>query len=515
MSETGTCLKCGAVFRRGLGNAIAVTCPECQRHKEEARQRDEALRFQEDQAWRSEGEADRARDEARAASRAAAEAQLAAEHAARKAALDEVWLRRDCPECAESIKKAAKRCHYCRTELGDVDEVKAAVARVETLSRRLSDVFGTRDDFHPAAIDAALEELASPASGHGLSIEDLVVRNVVSEELDTATGSFGSVKTRRQLPGRVRALGYPSFEEGLKALALWPEWGPVVAEWQREDAEAKAEFDRRLEGEGLPATIEVHWVGSMWMSGSTSHPRIAVDGTTHRFEKGAPLMIATDGRMSESIELLLGSNVEASLRLDVRGGEVTKLCAGYATPRGDKGPLAIVPLDEYESNPPPPGCFPATARVLTATGYRPISDIVPSDLVLSYAPDGSTTLRPVTRKLVHGECAIQRVVLEDVAPLRATANHKVLTGRGWLQVKDLKSGDELVRVEGRSTIVQVEAEATPEPVYNLYTAGEHTFVVEGVVVHNFTHLRVLRTWMHRLLVDPWATGMLPERVPAK
>jgi hypothetical protein len=35
------------------------------------------------------------------------------------------------------------------------------------------------------------------------------------------------------------------------------------------------------------------------------------------------------------------------------------------------------------------------------------------------------------------------------------------------------------------------------------------------VVHNFTHLRVLRTWMHRLLVDPWVTRTLPERVPAK
>jgi hypothetical protein len=53
------------------------------------------------------------------------------------------------------------------------------------------------------------------------------------------------------------------------------------------------------------------------------------------------------------------------------------------------------------------------------------------------------------------------------------------------------------------------------PVYNLYTAGEHTFVVEGIVVHNFSHLRVLRTWMHRLLVEPWATDALLERVPAK
>ena len=51
-------------------------------------------------------------------------------------------------------------------------------------------------------------------------------------------------------------------------------------------------------------------------------------------------------------------------------------------------------------------------------------------------------------------------------------------------------------------MIDVHSELIPEPVYNLYTAFEHTFVVNGIVVHNFTTLRVFRTWLHQNLIDP-------------
>jgi hypothetical protein len=33
--------------------------------------------------------------------------------------------------------------------------------------------------------------------------------------------------------------------------------------------------------------------------------------------------------------------------------------------------------------------------------------------------------------------------------------------------------------------------------------GPHNFIAEGVLAHNFTELRWLRTWVHRLVVDPF------------
>jgi hypothetical protein len=44
-----------------------------------------------------------------------------------------------------------------------------------------------------------------------------------------------------------------------------------------------------------------------------------------------------------------------------------------------------------------------------------------------------------------------------------------------------------------------------EPVYNIHTTGEHNFIADGVVAHNFTEFRRLRTLFHRLFIDPWFT----------
>ena len=60
-----------------------------------------------------------------------------------------------------------------------------------------------------------------------------------------------------------------------------------------------------------------------------------------------------------------------------------------------------------------------------------------------------------------------------------------------------------MQAEGTAHVVEVLTEPGPEPVYNLYTAGEHSFIVEGCVVHNFTTMRVVRTWLHRWFIDPF------------
>lgn len=154
--------------------------------------------------------------------------------------------------------------------------------------------------------------------------------------------------------------------------------------------------------------------------------------------------------------------------------------------------------------PPAATCFPASTRVLTHSGYRPIADIEKGDLVLTYGPDGSTQLRPVTRKLTHGETSILSVCFEEGPALRTTGFHTVLTARGWLRVDALVVGDSLIQHDGTQRVVQkLMAESKREPVYNLYTAGEHTFIVEGCVAHNFTVLRTLRTWLHRVFIDPF------------
>ena len=63
---------------------------------------------------------------------------------------------------------------------------------------------------------------------------------------------------------------------------------------------------------------------------------------------------------------------------------------------------------------------------------------------------------------------------------------------------------------GNNYLMSIEAITTeaPEPVFNLYTTGPHNFIAEGVLAHNFTELRWLRTWAHRLVMDPFHSGVV-------
>jgi len=276
MSDTKTCFKCGASFQTSWGNLTGLYCMSCIQHKEEMNQRDEALRFQKDQASRSEMEADRARYESRAASEVAADVaeqrQRAGEEAARKAVLDEQWLRRDCPHCAESIKKAAKLCPHCRTELSDVEEIKASVAQVEAFAARLQSAFGARDTFHPELLagqpedetlkSLLLEELRAPETL--LELAGTIERLLESGNLEVpgqgrlspvilTTRMFeahrAALTRRHGLSEKVEALGYPSLEEGLRAFGLWEKHKALEearAEREKAKEEAEAEEQKRM-----------------------------------------------------------------------------------------------------------------------------------------------------------------------------------------------------------------------------------------------------------------------------
>lgn len=155
------------------------------------------------------------------------------------------------------------------------------------------------------------------------------------------------------------------------------------------------------------------------------------------------------------------------------------------------------------------GCFPATARVRTPQGWQEMGAITVGDTVLSYdARSGLTRARTVTKKLEHSPRTLWSIELSlSTSPILTTKTHRFLTQRGWIQGGKLRQGDQVVMVNQAFATEAHEVRSVrmlpqQERVYNLYTAGEHTYLVEGCVVHNFSVLRSLRTWWHRRFVDP-------------
>jgi len=151
-------------------------------------------------------------------------------------------------------------------------------------------------------------------------------------------------------------------------------------------------------------------------------------------------------------------------------------------------------------------------RILTPAGHRELGDIEPGDTVFSVDSAGQIVRATVTHKKSYAPSSITRIVLTgEVCDLRTTAHHSFMTDAGWRRAGQLEPGDTLIQVDacGASRLQRIQSIALedPEPVFNLHTTGPHNFIVEGVLAHNFTELRWLRSWACRLFVDPFFVGV--------
>ena len=153
-------------------------------------------------------------------------------------------------------------------------------------------------------------------------------------------------------------------------------------------------------------------------------------------------------------------------------------------------------------------CFPASALVLTPQGWKEMGKVEVGSIVISYDyVSGKAYPREVMKKLEHPHTTIWEVKLSlQSKPILTTSHHRFLTQRGWVQTRQLKSGDEILTVTERfvqssDRVISVENRSTQEPVFNLHTSIEHTYIVSGCVVHNFAYFLKLRTWWHRNFKD--------------
>ena len=163
-------------------------------------------------------------------------------------------------------------------------------------------------------------------------------------------------------------------------------------------------------------------------------------------------------------------------------------------------------------------CFPGSARILTPSGYHPIASLSTGDTVVAQlSASGAARVTTVTRFLQHPPATIWQIITDELpGAIETTRNHTFLTLRGMIATRNLRPGDglltagvDLTRTSAR--VRDVRATLRREPVYNIFTAPYDTFIVEGVVAHNFSYFRRSRAWLHRLLLDPVSASRNPPR----
>lgn len=134
------------------------------------------------------------------------------------------------------------------------------------------------------------------------------------------------------------------------------------------------------------------------------------------------------------------------------------------------------------------GCFVAGTRVATPAGPRAIESIRPGESVTAFDADGQTFAATVRKTFVH---AVPATLCLTIAgrQIVTTAEHPISTGGGaFTPAGLLRVGDSVALFDGqRWSVRAVEAidhDGAAMTVYNLEVDGPHTFIAEGVGVHN-------------------------------
>ena len=150
-------------------------------------------------------------------------------------------------------------------------------------------------------------------------------------------------------------------------------------------------------------------------------------------------------------------------------------------------------------------CFPGDALVSTPNGLVEIKDLKVGDIVYAYDAGGlnySAALfeKRVTETFVHtweesGELSPLLVITHEHGTLTTTVNHHIMTSSrasataeadaGFVQADELQAGDVIYLEDGSATtILNITAGAPYDFVYNLTVEDFHTFVADGIRVHN-------------------------------
>ncbi|WP_044640089.1 polymorphic toxin-type HINT domain-containing protein [Risungbinella massiliensis] len=132
-------------------------------------------------------------------------------------------------------------------------------------------------------------------------------------------------------------------------------------------------------------------------------------------------------------------------------------------------------------------CFTINTKVLTKDGQKKIQDLKIGDKVL--AKDEKTGKQAYKAVQWLFEKKVKEVYKLYIGKevIETTGEHPFwIQGKGWVQAKDLKSGDEVEDDEGKILVIwNIEREKKETTVYNISVEDFHTFYVTDLKV--FTH----------------------------
>lgn len=130
------------------------------------------------------------------------------------------------------------------------------------------------------------------------------------------------------------------------------------------------------------------------------------------------------------------------------------------------------------------GCFSGDTTILMADGTtKPIADIRIGDSIATHPAPSDVALVPATVTNTYKHIVTDYLVINK--SLRVTPEHIVFLNGSWQMIGDAQVGDWLQDSQsGRVVIDSISRHYDPLTVYNLTTDPYHTFIADGIYVHN-------------------------------
>ena len=148
------------------------------------------------------------------------------------------------------------------------------------------------------------------------------------------------------------------------------------------------------------------------------------------------------------------------------------------------------------------GCFVAGTKIIMADhSVKKIEDVVAGETVIAYNEEtGLFEPRKVILSYPHHDTPrVLEIELSNGVKLGVTPGHPLMTTKGWKSMDPANSawehntiatwleiGDEIIGYHGNAIVLHITEISIPEhyTTYNLEVEACHTYLADGIVVHN-------------------------------
>lgn len=159
-------------------------------------------------------------------------------------------------------------------------------------------------------------------------------------------------------------------------------------------------------------------------------------------------------------------------------------------------------------------CFPAG----TLIDGKPIETIQVGDMVTAFdETDGSFSKRRVVRLFRNPAPPVMVHLCAGKIEISSTVNHPFWTKRGWVKAADVSEKDSVFSErDGWVKVTSVTCELFSDGyVYNIEVDDLHTYIANGIVVHNCHHVLQNNKWGKALALFPAAYGLGVTATPIR